>query len=529
MTRAPLAALLCVLATSTVAHADPRYALVIGMNDGRAPDGVPLPALRHAEREAHDVLDALVTHGRLAPERAELVTGGSRDDVLAATRRLRDRRAADRAELGDLPSLLVLYFTGHGRDGKLLTDGAPLTTADIEAIKAEVGATVLVAIFDTCESAGALPKGVIVGANPLDALGSHVLDAEGTVWIASASRGEVALEDQRGGIFTHHLVAAFTHAPGGQVGRSVTDLFEYARARTMRDVEALGHRQTPRIRLNLERTAPLYLSFHQDRLARLRFDPELGGTFLISYEDGTLLERLVKVPGRAAEVGAYPGRVRIYRAGEGAAVAMPWTEFRLASGQEAVITRGSLRSEARERRGVRSKGAVGVEVTLEDLPSPWRLGLGHRFDVAGATLLGTPLNWRLEAWLGRDDLELGAALAFGHGRSERYETWGYRAEQLELELTVSPGVPLGAFRLHGDLALAAQLHLQTFDDGADRTRAGAAARLGARLVFPAWGPVTLSLATGAGLRLAPGVAEGADDLGVQPLFYAGAAVDLRLP
>jgi len=528
MTRRLLAALLCLLAATDVARADPRYALVIGMNEGRAPDGVALPPLRHAEREAGDVRDVLVAQGRMAADRVELVTGGDRGDILTAARRLRDRHATDRAQLGELPSLLVLYFTGHGRDGKLLTRGAPLTTADIDDIKRDVGATVLVAIFDTCESAGALPKGVIVGGNPLDALPSHVLDAEGTVWIASASRGEVALEDQRGGIFTHYLVEAFSHAPGGQVGRSVTELFEYARAHTMRDVEALGHRQTPRIRLNLERTAPLYLSFHRRRAARLRFDEDLGGTFLISYEDGTLVERLVKERGRAAEVGAYPGRVRIYRADAVGAVEMPWTEFRLASGQEAVVTRGSLTTERRTYHGVRSKGAIGIDVTLEELPSPWRVGVGHRLDLGGSELLGTPFNWRLEAWLGLESWDLGAALGFGHGRREGFETWGFSAEQLELELTVSPGLRLGRFRLHADAVIGAQLHLQRFDDGTGRDRLGAVFRLGARLVFPQWGPLAVSLESGGALRLAPGVAEGADALAAEPLFYAGLSVDLRL-
>lgn len=527
MNRSLLLVLVLVLSTGA-AEATPRYALVVGMNEGSRPDGGgPLPALRFAERDARSVRDAMIAHARVDADRVELVTGGDRKDVLAAAERLAAKRREDVAHFGDLASLFVVYFTGHGRDGALLTSGNPINAADIESLRAQMGADLMVAVFDTCESADALPKGAVAGTNPIHALPDHVVDAAGTVWIASASRGEFALEDREGGLFTRHFVEAFTRAPEGPVGRALDDMFEYARSRTLRDAETLHHRQTPRIRINLTRTAPLWMSYLSERSAKLVFDEDVEGTFIISYADDTLLERIVKPVGDALEVSAYAGRIKVYRAKGVGRDSMPWAEFRLGTGEEARIRPTSSARGADEVEGVRFRGDVGVLVDLGSERPRWGLGVGYSWSRLDPNALGVEHRIAIGARFATPAWDLDAALRGGTDRAS-FETWGYDLQETGLELglgrRVFEGAVAVAFRAEGALLFLAQ----EFEDGASRRSLGASGWLGLDLELPLPGPLVAALRVGSGLRWTSGLGVESGKVLVSTFPEIGLAIRLPL-
>ena len=98
-----------------------RYALVVGNNEGKAPNDIDLPTLLHAERDAARIHDELIRLGQFKPDRVVLLQGKSRTQILKAAMELTALHSRERGELGGLPTLFAFFFSGHGLGGSLLT------------------------------------------------------------------------------------------------------------------------------------------------------------------------------------------------------------------------------------------------------------------------------------------------------------------------------------------------------------------------------------------------------------------------
>ncbi len=542
--RAPAAASIfaAALLTASPAHAGStvRYALIVGNNVGRSSE-VQLEPLRHAEREAQQVRDRIVRYANFDESRVELVLGGSRQALLAAAARLAERRSRDVQELGPLPSLFAFFFTGHGLSGKLLTAGEPLDGKDISAIVKQVGATLTVGIFDACYS-GSLDwealkgKGAVStpGFNPIAELPSEILDSEGTMWFVSSRPEELSYEDEAlGGLFSHFFSEAFTEAPVDGVGITLDAMWEFARRRTAAHAARYGRSQTPeKIIRNLKARGPLYFSFPQRRSAALRFHPELEGTFLLTYEQSALVERVVKSKGAPLEVAVYDGEVQLQRLDGGGRSSR---HLSLKPGQTLSLQPETAALAAHApgfgESPIRGKGElVGVVATAPVTRSLATLGAGYRFADPGTNLLGAAHSGSVELGFWRGPLSLSLSLGLGRGE-EIHSAWTAAVGELSLRPRIGYGFDFRRLRL--DLEAEGGLGGQwvSYSSGASRAAACYLAAAGLRLSVPVAafpGEPVLFARTGYVARWAEGIAAGdrALHLGLGPSLEVGIAIPL---
>jgi hypothetical protein len=455
-------ALMCLPSVSR-ADSPVRYALVIGNDQGRAPAGMPLEQLQHAEREARALRDALVQVGTFSEsnERLVLLTGKGRNEILSAARRLAERHRNDRQRWGNVPTLFAFFFTGHGLDRQLLTADDPLTSDDLAAIFRDMNATFTFGLFDACFS-GSLDFGslrskgvkVLPGFNPFQELPREILNSQGTMWVVSSRADEVSYEDrQLGGLLTHFFIEGLQKARSDEFGVSIDSIWEYASRQTRRYAGRLGRQQTPQKMVReLTSSGPVYLSLRRARDAELVFAPEVSGQFMVSYETGELSELVVKAPGERMRLPLFPGPMWIERVGEGKRERQ---RVELVSGGSVTV---SLNDDWRGtglpgREQIAHKGAMTDLMVVRDEPrSTGTLGLGCRAALGpdnGITpLYAADLLLRLD----RDHLAVGLGLGRGW-RAQSYPAWSYRAQRTDVAVFAGPAWNLGVLRLGAEVEL----------------------------------------------------------------------------
>lgn len=489
--------LLLLPAAGAQAGSSNRYALIIGNNYGHS-STIELENLRHAEREVRRLGQRLIELGNFSPERVVIVTGQGRKRILQAAEELARVREQDRSQLGDLPSLFAVFFTGHGLSGKLLTADEPLSGEDLAGIFRKMKATLTLGFFDACY-AGSLDletlkaKGVVStpGFNPVAELPDELINSEGTMWFASSRPEELSYEDDRlGGLFTHFFIEAFTRGRPDGVGITLDAMWEYARRNTLAHASRYGRSQTPeKIVRNLKARGPLYFSFTEDRSASLVFDPAVSGTFLLRYGYGALVEKVAKQPGEAREVPVYPGKLILTRIDS--EKAQPSRHLDLAEGDQVHIrpleALASLSSPGYGKLPIHSKGHIpGLELSLEAPAVLLSVGAGYRYSVISDGVLGTPHSAALDVWFARGPLALGLEVSYGSD-SQDFDTWAYRLREIGLRLFAGVGFDLGGPRL--DIEAGAGILFMDLKYASDRLREplggwlGAGARFGLPIPF----------------------------------------------
>ncbi len=125
-----------------------RYALIIGNDYSEESE---LPALRHAERDARRVADALRRYAGVTPERSVVLTGPTRASVAAAARHLAARRAEDAAQLPGARTMVVECLGHDGCDDGEYCDPDGACADDSEVC----GDSLMHPSYETCDlSAG---------------------------------------------------------------------------------------------------------------------------------------------------------------------------------------------------------------------------------------------------------------------------------------------------------------------------------------------------------------------------------------
>lgn len=475
-----LPALVFLVASAALAGSPTRYALVIGNNAAATPAGVDLKPLQHAEREASRLARHLVDHGKFAAERVILVTGGTREDVLAAAARLADLHAEDRAEVGDLPSLFAFFFTGHGLAGQLLTADAPVTGSDLAGMFQRMGATFTFGFFDACHS-GSLDHDALsakglkatAGFNPVAELPEEVIAAEGTMWLVSSKPDEVSYEDRElGGLFTHFFIEAFTQARPDGPGVTLDGMWEYARRQTLSHASRYGRTQTPeKLVRRLKTSGPVYMSFPRARTATLAFAPDVEGTFLLRAADGALVEKVLKPKGQPLEVPVFAGALTVSEpAGQGAMPTPVWS-VELEPGERLTVQPRTADQgpppPGYDDLPISAKGGRTEVLTRRREQQSFTLSAGYRFDgpandFAAVTHLGVA---RL-TWL-RGPLAVGFEGGFGGGSAD-FESWSYAASATRLAVDVGYGFAWGSSRLEAIAGGGLDLLSVTYGDDAVR-------------------------------------------------------------
>jgi len=505
-----IACLAAPLSSPARAGSSVRYALIVG-NDHGATDELKLEDLHRAEAEARSLQQRLVSFGNFDESRVALVAGGDREEILAAARRLAARHRRDRAQLGELPTLFIFAFSGHGLSGKLLTRGEPLTGDDLAAIYKEMDATLSVGLFDACfsESLALQGKGAIAtpGFNPLTELPEEVLNAEGTVWFVSSRPDEQSYEDREiGSLFTYYFLESFTEAQPDGVAITLDEMWEYTRRRTSAHAARYGRAQNPvKIVRHLKSRGPLYFSFPSERRARVRFTPEVEGEFLIQYQHGALVERVSKPAGQPLEVALYEGEVLLSRLQPGQTERAPSQRLTLAPGSEVTVrpsdTPAPLRGPGYGEASIRSKGGL---TELEVSEQRWRasldLGLAYGLGVTRPELLAGLHRLELGAAFAHGPINLDLDLSYGYNTGD-FTTWSYQLHEVGLRAMAGYGLRLGTLRLDLQLGGAPLLGFVGYASGRERQQLalwlGGAARLRWALPFFPWLALNARLSAGA--------------------------------
>ncbi len=236
-----------------LAHAEQRYALVIGANPGWSQDR----PLRYAENDAERVRDVLVTLGDFAPDRVELMRDPDTSDVRAALRKL-----ATTARNSSQETLVFVYYSGHADDEHLHLRGEPLSHKELQETLRVMPATIKLAVIDACKSGAVTYKGGHAAEEFVVDLVNPKLS--GMVLLSSSGADELSQESRAlaGSVFTHHLVSGLRGAADENSDHEVTvsEAYRYAYERTRADTATGGTPQRPAFRYELSGQGELVLT-----------------------------------------------------------------------------------------------------------------------------------------------------------------------------------------------------------------------------------------------------------------------------
>jgi uncharacterized caspase-like protein len=210
-----------------------RFALVVGDAKG----GVGTRPLRYAERDARRMHAILTRLGGVRPEDARLLTAASADEVRSALADLAAR--ADRAKARGEDTVLVVYYSGHAKEGELRLGDTRMPLVELRDALRNAPADVRIGLLDSCQS-GAItrPKGVRA-APAFDVQQAQAASTRprGLVLIASSSADEESQESDEIGasFFTHYLASGLLGDADTSGDGKVTlaEAYAYAYARTV--------------------------------------------------------------------------------------------------------------------------------------------------------------------------------------------------------------------------------------------------------------------------------------------------------
>jgi len=398
------------LITAVLATAPTRYLVAIGNNQGAAGE----VTLAYAEQDAHRIGEVFERMGGVAAQNRVVTIGADADGVRAVLDDVNKRLAAIP---DDVPSALIVYYSGHADAQGLHLGDTTLEYAELERRVRAAPAKVRLLILDGCRSGG-LTR--VKGARPAEPFAIKIqnnIGVEGVALITSSAAGEDSHESDRlrGSFFTHHLIGALMGAGDADSDGKLTldEVYRYAYDHTLR---------------SSQRTLTLQHPTHA-------FDIKGRGTFVLSEigADARRSGRLV-----LAEPGVYlvqkgdeDGAVVAELAAEG-----PSTRVALPAGSYFVQQRGA--STYREYRvAVRA----GDATQLADLPYE---------EVAYARLVrkggGEASTAHVLFALGGVDGEsipgvgLGRSLQLAYGIDLSFASFGLRARWAHRRAETGPGV-----------------------------------------------------------------------------------------
>jgi hypothetical protein len=258
-----------------------RVALLVGSNqaEGR-------PTLRWAHDDAAALSRVLTELGHFDPSDVETIFEATPEAVIAALQK--------KLAMIDGTGLVVFYYSGHADADGLATGGGHLS---YEAIKAALDApsgAVRVGIIDACQGGGWTRTKGFKEVRPFEIGLPAMLASEGTVLLASSSGHERAHEiDQlRGSVFTHHLVAGLRGAASIQGDISLQAAFAYAQALTVRDTARVSEEpQQPSFSINLRGKRDVALTRIDPGAGKLELQQNDGPMQVVDLGSGvTVLE-----------------------------------------------------------------------------------------------------------------------------------------------------------------------------------------------------------------------------------------------
>jgi uncharacterized caspase-like protein len=265
--------ILCASLAAT-AHAERRFALLVGANDGWATDR----SLRYAHDDARRVQEVLIQLGNVAEADTTLLFEPTTRELDAALTRIEGQLAASTE-----PTLLFFFYSGHADASALHLRGPVLALTTLAERLSNTKAGLTLAVIDACRS------GAILGAKGAMPVAAVRLLADepvqGFAMLSSSGADELAQESKAlaGSIFTHHWVSALRGA-GDVDGDGVVRLSEaygYAYERTRVDTEASALPQRPGFRFNLKGQGDVALTHLNTNAATLELEVEPSHRYVV--------------------------------------------------------------------------------------------------------------------------------------------------------------------------------------------------------------------------------------------------------
>jgi hypothetical protein len=312
--------LLALVAVATVALASGeagatttrRFALIVG-NDNGGGDTRPL---LYAGEDARRIHDVLTHYGFVSADNAVLLINGRADELQRALAQLQGR-ALQAKQRGD-HTALVVYYSGHAKDGALRLGETRIGLDDLKARLRAAGTDVVVGIFDSCRSGVVTrTKGARL-APAFDVQANAAEEARGTVFLTSSSADEDAQEsdDIRGSYFSHHLENGLRGvADQSNDGRvTLSEAYAYAYARTVADTaESAAGAQHPTFSYDLKGNGDLVLTEPGGRSEGLLVPAAApAGTYYIVRGD-VIAAEVVKPNGEMRRIALRPARYVVKR------------------------------------------------------------------------------------------------------------------------------------------------------------------------------------------------------------------------
>jgi len=308
----PRAALLAaaLLAAGPAAAEIRRFALVAGERDG----GGGTVLLRYAERDARRMHEILTRVGGVRPEDARLLLSAGAGAFRRALEELSAAAGAAR-ERGER-TLLLVYYSGHAKDGALRLGGGRLPMDEVRAALERAPADVRIGLFDSCRS-GAIARAK--GARPAPAFDVRTGEdagPTGLVLIASSAADEDSQESDAIGAswFTHHLASGLLGGADASGDGRVTlaEAYAYAYARTVGSTaSSAGGVQHPVFLYDLGGTGDVVLADLAPLSGGLAFAASAEGVYVVLDRAGRAVAEVAKAAGAERRVALPAGRYQV--------------------------------------------------------------------------------------------------------------------------------------------------------------------------------------------------------------------------
>lgn len=285
-----------------------RVAVVVGAN--AAPPG--RATLRYAHDDARRVAEVLTAVAGFPAKNVRLLLDPEPEALLAAL----DQELELAAKRGG-ETLLFFYYSGHADDRSIFPKGVTLAFAALKARLEDPRAKLRVGLLDSCRGGSWTGSKGLHKVDPFEIESARELGEEGSVLIASSSGQESAHETEalKGSFFTHYWNAGLRGAAdrGGDGVVTLNEVFEYARALTIRDTALAGQTlQHPSFQMKLSGRRDFPLATLVRERTTLRFEQSAGPVEFVRLSDGLVV--LESLPGaRQLKLGLPAGSYLVRR------------------------------------------------------------------------------------------------------------------------------------------------------------------------------------------------------------------------
>ena len=337
-----------------------RFALCIGNTDG----GAGTRPLRYAERDARRIHDILLRLGGVQPADSRLLLGG---DVQGVRRAFAELDAAIQlAKEAGQQTQLVLYYSGHARDGDLRLGQSRLPLSELRSDLSRSRADVRIGFIDSCQSGAITRAKGLREAPTMDVDKLHAAatqEPKGLVLIASSAADEESQESDEinASFFTHYLATGLMGDAdvSGDGKVTLAEAYAYAYGRTL-GATASTHAgaQHPTYQFDLGGAGDVVLTELPPASGGLLFSVAQEGVFVVLDGSRRAIAEVAKAPGAARKLALAPGKYLIKkRLEDGLLVGEFAVEDRLLPLDESRMTRRPLDKDPQ-------KGAAGARWSI---------------------------------------------------------------------------------------------------------------------------------------------------------------------